>query len=38
MCVLGRDVTTLCSLIVDWPQRLVCLLGQHHQYMIIQRS
>jgi hypothetical protein len=38
MCVLGRDVMNLFSLIVDWPQRLVCLLGQHHQYMIIQRS
>jgi hypothetical protein len=23
MCVLGRDVTNLFSLIVDWPQRLV---------------
>jgi hypothetical protein len=38
MSILGRDVTNLFSLIVDWPQLLVCLLGQRHQYTIIQRS
>jgi hypothetical protein len=38
MSVLGRDVTNLFALIVDWPQRLVCLLGQRHQYTIIQQS
>ena len=38
MSVLGRDITNLFAIIVDWPQRLVCLLGQQHQYMIIPRS
>ena len=38
MSVLGRDVTNLFAIIVDWPQRLVCLLGQQHQYTIIPRS
>ena len=38
MSVLGRDVTNLFTIIVDWPQRLVCLLGQQHQYMMIPRS
>ena len=38
MSVLGRDVTNLFTIIVDWPQRLICLLGQQHQYMIIPRS
>ena len=38
MSVLGRDVTNLFAVIVDWPQRVVCLLGQQHQYMIIPRS
>jgi hypothetical protein len=37
MSVLGRDVTNLFAVIVDWPQRLVCLLGQRHQYTIIPR-
>jgi predicted aspartyl protease len=38
MSVLGRDITNLFAVIVDWPQRVVCLLGQQHQYMIIPRS
>jgi Aspartyl protease len=38
MSVLGRDVTNLFSVIVDWPQRLVSLLGQRHQYTITQQS
>jgi hypothetical protein len=38
MSVLGRDVTNLFTIIVDWPQRLVYLLGQQHQYTIIPRS
>jgi aspartyl protease len=38
MSVLGRDVTNLFAIIVDWPQRLVCLLGQQHHYTIIPRS
>ena len=38
MSVLGRDVTDLFALIVDWPQRVVCLLGQRHQYTIVQQS
>ena len=38
MSVLGRDVTNLFSVIIDWPGRLICLLGQRHDYTIIQRS
>jgi predicted aspartyl protease len=38
MSVLGRDVTNLFAVIVDWPQRLVYLLGQRHQYTITQQS
>jgi hypothetical protein len=38
MSVLGCDITNLFTIIVDWPQHLVCLLGQQHQYMIIPRS
>lgn len=37
MSVLGRDVINFFILIVDWPQRLVYLLGQRHQYTIIQQ-
>jgi hypothetical protein len=37
MSVLGRDVMNLFSVIVDWPRRLVCLLGQRHQYTITQQ-
>jgi len=35
MSVLGRDVTNLFAIIVDWPQRVVCLVGQRHQYTIM---
>ena len=38
MSVLGRDVTNLFAMIVDWPQRVVCLLGQRHQYTLTQQS
>jgi hypothetical protein len=38
MSVLDRDVTDLFSVIVDRPQRVIYLLGQRHQYTIIQRS
>ena len=38
MSVLGRDVTNLFSVIIDWLQRLAWLLGQRHQYTIIQQS
>ena len=38
MSVLGRDVTNFFSVIVDWPRRLVYLVGQQHQYTIIQQS
>lgn len=38
MSVLGRDVTNLFAVIIDWLQRFVCLLGQQHQYTIIPRS
>ena len=37
MSVLGRDVTNLFAIIVDWPQRTVCLVGQRHQYTIMQQ-
>ncbi len=36
MSVVGRDITNLFSVIVDWPQKVVCLLGQKHQYAITQ--
>jgi len=38
LSVLGRDITNLFAITVDWPQRLVCLLGQQHQYTIIPRA
>jgi hypothetical protein len=38
MSVLGRDVTNLFTVIVDWPQRVVCLLGQQHRYTIVQQA
>jgi len=38
MSVLGRDITNLFTIIIDWPQRLVGLLGQQHQYTIIPRA
>ena len=34
MSVLGRDITSLFATVVDWPQRVVYLLGQRHQYTI----
>ncbi len=34
MSVLGRDVMNLFAVIVDWPQQIVRLLGQRHQYTI----
>jgi hypothetical protein len=37
MSVLGRDIMNLFALIVDWPQRIVCLPGQRHQYAIVQQ-
>lgn len=37
MSVLGRDVTNLFAVIVDWPQQIVSLLGQRHQYTIVQQ-
>lgn len=33
-CVLGRDLTNLFAVIIDRPQDVVCLIGQHHQYTI----
>ena len=38
MSVLGRDITNLFATIVDWPQRTVYLIGQHHAYTITQVS
>jgi hypothetical protein len=34
MSVLGRDITDFFALIVDWPGRTVCLVGQSHGYRI----
>jgi hypothetical protein len=34
--VLGRDITRLCAVIVDWPHDVVCLVGQRHRYTIAQ--
>ena len=34
MSVLGRDITRLFALIVDWQGNVVCLLGQRHRYTI----
>ena len=36
MSVLGRDITNLFSVIVDWPRKVVSLIGQRHQYVITQ--
>jgi hypothetical protein len=36
MCVLGRDVSDLFTVIVDRPGNVVCLLGQRHRYTIEQ--
>jgi hypothetical protein len=35
--VLGRDITNLFVVIVDWPKQTVCLLSQRHQYAIIRQ-
>ena len=37
MSVLGRDVINLFAVIVDWPQPVICLLGQRHGYAILQQ-
>jgi len=37
MNVLGRDITGRFAVIVDPPGNIVCLLGQRHQYSIMQR-
>ena len=37
MSVLGRDITNVFAVIVDHPGHVVCLLGQQHQYTIVQR-
>jgi Aspartyl protease len=34
--VLGRDITRLFAVIVDWPHDVVCLVGQRHRYTIEQ--
>ena len=34
--VLGRDITGLFAVIVDWPHDVVYLLGQRHRYTIEQ--
>lgn len=37
MSVLGRDITNMFAVVVDHPGNVVCLLGQRHQYRIVQR-
>ena len=37
MSVLGRDITNMFAVVVDRLGNVVCLLGQRHQYMIVQR-
>ena len=37
MNVLGRDITRLFTVIIDQPGDVVCLLGQRHHYIIVQR-
>ena len=34
--VLGRDITGLFAVIVDWPRNVVCLVGQRQRYIIAQ--
>jgi hypothetical protein len=36
MSVLGRDITDMFAVVVDRPGNVVCLLGQWHQYRIVQ--
>ena len=36
ICVLGRDITGLFTVLVDQPGNIVCLLGQRHRYTIVQ--
>lgn len=38
MSVLGRDVTILFAVIVDWPRQVVCMLGQRHESTIVVHS
>ena len=35
--VLGRDITRLFAVIIEQPGDIACLLGQRHQYTIVQR-
>lgn len=35
--VVGRDLTNFFVVIVDWPQQVVCLLGQRHRYAVTQQ-
>jgi len=34
MSVVGRDITNMFHVIVDWPQQVVCLLRDRHSYRI----
>lgn len=36
LSVLGRDILSLFAVIVDEPQRTVCLLSQRHSYIIVK--
>jgi hypothetical protein len=37
MSVLGRDITNLFAVIVDWPQDVVCLLTAKHRYVVVEQ-
>jgi hypothetical protein len=34
--VLGRDITRVFAVIVDWSHDVVCLVGQRHRYTVEQ--
>ena len=38
MCVLGRDIMNLFSVIVDRPGDQVCMIGQGHRYSITKQA
>jgi predicted aspartyl protease len=37
MSILGRDITNLFVVLVDWSQKTVCLLAQPHSYTIVRQ-
>ena len=37
MSVLGRNLLNEFAVVVDWPQKVVCLLNQRHSYVIVEQ-